>query len=232
MNRLFLVLACLLFAAVAGGDDGAVTGVGGTIDLMNEHPNISMVAEHVNARIMMAEREAEVECIFVLKNHGPADTVRIGFPEFYSGATGPAPFEQFRSFVDGEEVQCERMAGHEGSGGAIEYWWVKDVVFGAGETRIVRDEYWAPVGVNVGDSQGPYDQFWYTLHTGASWEGPIEAATVTVTVEPCTALWAPLGFGLKPDYAQGCSYTWHFQDFEPGRSGPPGIGLWWRRPVP
>jgi hypothetical protein len=87
------------------------------------------------------------------------------------------PFDHFRSFVDGAEVSCVRTAGHGGSGGAIEHWWVKTVTFGAGETRIVRDVYRAPVGGHIGDSLGAHDQFEYTLYTGSSWSGPIGAAT-------------------------------------------------------
>lgn len=229
VKRSILVLACALIASASRGDDGWVTGVGGTIELMNEHPGISMVAEHVSARIFAAEGEAEVECLFILTNHGPADTVRVGFPEFYGGATESVPFERFRSFVDGEEAPCVRTAGHAGSGGAIEYWWVKDVVFGAGETRIIRDEYRAPVGGSVGDALGAYDQFEYTLYTGASWKGPIEAATVTVTFEPCESDRAPSWFSTSPDYTRECSYTWHFRNFEPGRDGPRNIHMLWRQ---
>jgi hypothetical protein len=232
VNKFLLALTCTLLASVACGDDGWVTGVGGTIELMDEHPNIAMVAEHVNARVFVSEGKAEVECLFILTNHGAADTVRVGFPEFYSGATEAVPFEQFRSFVDGEEFSCVRTAGHAGSGGAIEHWWVKDVVFGAGETRIVRDAYRAPVGGAIGDSLGAYDQFEYTLHTGASWRGPIEAATVTVTFEPCASAWAPAWLNSAPTYVQECSYTWHFRNFEPGRTGPPYIGILWRQQTP
>ena len=232
MNRLFLVLACALFASIARGDDGWVTGVGGTIELMDEHPSIAMVAEYVNARVFVTEEAAEVECLFVLTNHGLADTVRVGFPEFYSGATGPVPFDHFRSFVDGAEVSCTRTTGHAGSGGAIEHWWVKDVAFGAGETHIIRDVYRAPVGGSIGDSLGAHDQFDYTLYTGASWSGPIGAATVAITFEPCTPAWAPLGFSSAPDYTRECSYIWHFRDFEPGRSSPPYIGVHWRHRAP
>jgi hypothetical protein len=82
-----VVLAALTasFGCVAGitiaawADDGSVETVGGAVRLMKDHGSIRMVSEVVRARV--SPEKIEVDCIFVMRNEGSADTVLVGFPD-------------------------------------------------------------------------------------------------------------------------------------------------------
>ena len=230
MRRLIFVCLLIATASAAGGNDGAITGVGGTIKLLDEHPSISLIAEYIDARISLVDNMIEVECLFVLSNRGQADTVQIGFPESYGGDTGPIPFEFFRSTVDGEEVDCSRRSSQDLSTAPEMFWWTKRVFFDSGQTRIIRNMYRAPAGstIGFGDSPGPHRTFSYILSTGGSWAGVVEAATVVLSVEPCDSTWVPRNITPQPDSSGACEYVWRFQQFEPGSIGARSIHVSWR----
>ncbi len=225
-----VVIAALVLGLASSGraDDGAMTGVGGTLHLMSEHPHIAMVAEDVQARLDLATQTVDVECLFVLANDGAADSVLVGFPEMSAGDTAPEPFTFFESFVDGERVTCQRVDASAANESESRFWWTKQVTFAARQTRIVRDHYRAPAGDYVGDAQGPWRTFEYTLRTGASWEGTIGAATVTFAVTPCDSAFSAQQFNPAPDMHDGCCYRWHFSNIEPGVTGPHSLWLGWR----
>lgn len=223
-----LFAALLGFAALASANDGAITGVGGTVELLDEHPSISLVAEHVGVKINHRSGSVRVECLLVLTNSGEAGTVRIGFPETFGGDTGPRPFKFFKSTVNGEPIECTRVAAPSAAERPERYWWIKQVSFGAGETLVIRDEYASDAGYSIGDKDGRWRSFEYTLATGASWAGPIEVATVTIEFEDCDPTWYPTDISQDPDFSGECEYTWRFRRIEPGSSGPPYIQVAWR----
>ncbi len=228
MKASFLVVALFGITITALANDGAITGVGGTIQLLDEHPSISLIAEHVSVTVNHRSGAALVECLFVLTNRGEACTVRLGFPETFEGDTGPRPFDFFRSTVNGEPTECARVAEDSDTERPRRFWWIKQVMFEAGETKIVGDTYRAPAGHAIGDRDGNLRFFEYTLATGASWAGPIEAATITFRLEDCDSTWKAARFSSEPNYSTDCEYTWQFQQFEPGGSGPPYINVSWR----
>jgi hypothetical protein len=219
-----VVLLSLVSAAWC--DDGAVTGVGGRIRLMEEHPGIALIAEHVHAYVSPVDWTAEVECIFVLSNGGAADSVLIGFPESSGGDTGPRPFSSFQSYVDGREVRCVRRENSEPLADYL-FWWTKEVYFAAGQTRVIRDVYRSPLGVAAGDATG-YERFFeYELWTGSSWSGDIGAATVVLTLSPCDSVPEAQYVSPSPLEVGTCEYRWHLSDLEPGRRAPGTISVSW-----
>ena len=99
------VVAAVVCGDSACADDGGMETAGGAVRLMQAHGSVRMVSERVRARV--STDQIDVDCIFVMKNEGPADTVLFGFPD---GAIGEAckenEFLSFRIWVDGVEVKC------------------------------------------------------------------------------------------------------------------------------
>jgi hypothetical protein len=90
-----------------------------------------------------------VDCTFVLHNTGKATRVLIGFPESGGGdiVVPKMGFEYFRSYVDGKRVQVRVQEQRRESGpGGYFRWYLKRVRFGAGQTRVIRNVYRAPLG--------------------------------------------------------------------------------------
>ena len=172
--RLFvLAVLLLLFACLSAfADDCPITGVGGAIRPMKEHPSIEMERMHVV--VDMYPEHARVDCHFVFHNTGPATRVRMGFPEsaqFQPRGQRPVGFTSFATWVDGKRYRA-RIEGFTSSDGGSFWrrWRVKQVVFGRDQRRTVRVKYTAPLG-SIGG--GPTRAFIYEVSTGASWKGPI-----------------------------------------------------------
>ena len=72
-----LGMLCLLTGPAYANDASLSTS--GTPKLMSGHPSISMESEVV--RMLIGKEKVSVNCEFVFVNHGPATTVRMGFPD-------------------------------------------------------------------------------------------------------------------------------------------------------
>jgi len=224
-------------ALTARADDGSIETVGGAVHLMNTHSSVRMVSEKVRARV--TPDLIEVDCEFVMKNEGPADTVLVGFPD---GAIGPYQgggeeyeIQSFRSWVDGAEVKCRRIPDAGGIEAIVTSWWTKKVTFPTGGVRKIRDHYtvspsWHPNLAGQADSEEVVDRsFQYILWTGASWKGNIGSADIVATVDgiPLERI-----TGTTPlAHQSGNSFRWTLRNFEPGSDGAPeSIELSWRLP--
>ncbi len=228
-------LICIIVTAICGAafalpvraDDGGIENVGGAARLMKDQGHIRMVAETVRATV--SQQRVEVDCVFTMKNLGPADTVLIGFPDRSSSPDGRvAPMETFRSWVDGVEVECDTLSDVDrGDGNPVwDYWWTKSVPFEAGQTRIIRDHYLAVPG----SSADGYYWFEYILETGASWAGSIGSAEITVKLDGISPKWIE---NSKPEpLVKGNVLRWSFREFEPGSDdgSPATISVMWRSP--
>lgn len=238
--RVVLTGVALTLGVAAGAlaDDGSVETVGGAVRLMKPHSSVRMVSETVKARI--APDLVEVDCEFLMENEGAADTVLVGFPD---GAMGPYvgggeeyEIERFQSWVDGQEVVCERLPDADVNRSGAGSWWTKRVIFPAGSSRRIRNRYavspsWYPVPPEAeADSIAGYRCFRYELWTGASWKGSIGSASITATVSGIPLEWVT---GTRPQARRtGRTFRWTMQDFEPGSGGAPEcVELSWRVPV-
>ena len=225
-----LLTACMALivasACSALADDGSMETVGGAVRLMKDHGGIRMVSEVVRARVSLDR--VDVDCMFVMKNEGPTDTVLVGFPDGSTETYGHEhQLEDFRSWVDGVEATCDRVAGADSS-----YWWTKRVVFPRKAMLRIRNCYtvspsWLP---NLAEPQpAGHGGFGYVLWTGASWKGTIGLAEIVATVDGIPLEWIT---GTSPEALRaGRTFRWAFRDFEPGSSGgPERVDLWWKVP--
>ncbi len=221
------ILCLCAIAPEVRGDDGSVETVGGAVRLMKDHGSVRMVSETVRAHV--TADSIIVDCVFVMKNDGPKDTVLVGFPAGSPDADHEAAMDWFRSWVDGVEVACQFVPGVNEFRDDPETasWWTKRVAFRAGGTRTIRDRY--SVRPSCQPISGTSD-FDYVLWTGASWKGTIGTAEITVTLD-----------GIKPEWITGVAPAaplvgrtlhWSLRNFEPGSTdgSPREIWVQWREP--
>lgn len=182
MKRFFLLALLALAAPLARANDGSITW-GEAPSLTKNHPWVEMRSEVV--RLKVGTRQTRVECDFVFVNHGPACTVRMGFPDHtdddHEEQSTVTYFKGFRSFVDGREVKVQSANGPLEDGYRVK-WSTKPVRFGARgtllATRRVRDTYLVETG---GETRTSVTVASYTLHTGSSWRGPIGRSEIIVS---------------------------------------------------
>jgi hypothetical protein len=159
--------------AIAGANDGwwASTGAMGGF---GKHENIQMVEEDISIKLL--PEFAEVEVDFLFKNHGPATTVTMGFPEEHA-VLGDSGMRKFRSWVDGREVKTRRQMTLVDK--EFDHWksvWLKEVEFDEGQTKRVRVTYEGRYGGNTGGQLG----LSYVMRTGSTWKSPIERCRISV----------------------------------------------------
>jgi len=213
--RLLLALLVACASAAVLADDGAIEGVGGAIELLDEHP--SVVMQKMDVAIDLYEARGLVDCIFVFHNTGEAADVRMGFPESGGGVDvdphNPHGFTHFATWVDGKQVPTKIEGMETGVHTFWRRWRTKTVHFDAGQTRTVRVKYQPGIGaVSTGERYLTYE-----VHTGASWKGPIGLARVRLN--------------LHYDPSRGCfsfsdrflpkgpnRFEWIERDFEPTRT--------------
>lgn len=201
----------------AFANDGGIA-FGGSPGLLKGHPSVTMTQEVI--RVDVDKDHITVDCRFTFTNHGPACTVRMGFPDRGVGASDPdeedgdaaaerkpakTTFTSFRSYVDGKAVASELIRSDKPG----EYWHTKTVRFPSNGVVSVRDVYTQPVGGGVivaAGRSGNVSQVGYILHTGASWHGAIGRTEVTVTFHdsklPAHLKAVPLAKVSKPDDAR------------------------------
>jgi hypothetical protein len=168
---------------VARANDAALA-YGGTPRPLTAHPTVSMQSEYI--KLTVGEVDTMVDCRFIFVNHGPACTVRMGFPDQGRGAADPdeegkrnpptGTFKTFESWVGGKKVNTTvTRADHPGN-----FWHEKEVAFPANGTVEVRDRYTVEVGNSVGYYPVEINETSYILHTGSSWHGNIGRSKIEV----------------------------------------------------
>lgn len=213
MNRAMLaVLLGIVFLNCASvhADDGGIT-FGGSPRLLAGNKTVALQREVV--RMSVGEDNVTVDCQFVFVNHGPACTVRMGFPD--SGRGGDSgQFTSFHSYVDGKPVPVKFVKGAKDGEGATDDWHAKTVSFAANGTRHVHDIYTVPVGGQVID-KGDLSQTFYILHTGSSWRGPIGRADIYVTFHRKSMTGRILPLPLSAVNNDAFAHNWSHE--KPGR---------------
>lgn len=170
-----------------------------------------MVSEEVHLRLP----QCEVEARFVFRNEGRPCTVEIGFPEEGKKMPlqPPTYLRRFRSYVDGRPIRVTRRVAQkptDDTNGEYQYWWVKRVRFGRGQTRVVVNRYRGGELYTTYGIRG----IKYILTTGANWKGPIGYARLVCDfsglkekgyVQATPGAWRRAGNRL----------TWEARNFEP-----------------
>lgn len=212
-----LILCGVLLAGAAGANDTALLMSGGLASAMGEHPSIRMVSAEIHADIH--DGYSLVQCEYVFRNEGAATVVSMGFPslpgygDIKEQQVAP-PLQDFRTWVDGEEVATRQVRERGTAKAPGRRWYVKEVAFAAGQERQVRDTYRQPNG-QVSDGT----QFFpYALQTGASWHGPIGALKVVFLWSEDWA-WTPYPRqGRQPAWEQQPNFSdlrWSATEIEP-----------------
>jgi hypothetical protein len=183
---------CVPVNAFAIPNDGGIA-MGGSPGLLHGHPSVTMEAEKIKLTVM--DDSVKVDCDFTFTNHGPACTVRMGFPDRGIGAMDPdeersaedigrtpaqTTFNSFASWINGKAVASKLIRANKPG----QYWHAKMVSFKANETLHVRDLYTQDIGgglAEIGGVPGDVNEAAYVLHTGASWHGPIGKSEVIVS---------------------------------------------------
>ena len=209
--QLCVSVALATLSVLGWCNDTAVVGIGGVIKPMENHPSI-VLRSHV-VKVKITPEYADVDCTFVLHNTGKATSVLIGFPESGGGdiVVPKMGFRYFRSYVDGKRVQVRvQEQRRDVDPGGYFRWYLKRVRFGAGQTRVIRNVYRAPLGaISTG-----HDFFDYILTTGASWKGKIGRSDIIVEL---SGLDHVVDLEIRPEgYRRvGNRIVWRLENYEP-----------------
>ncbi len=196
LSRSAITVALLLLSGPARANDGGIT-MGGSPKLLSGHPTVQMKSEVV--RINVGKKKLNVDARFTFVNHGPACTVRMGFPDRGIGSANPdnessdddrdevdimkqpprTSFTSFRSWVNGKAVATKLIRANTWG----KYWHTKTVRFPAHSIVHIRDAYEESVSVGVfraGEWGGYKNHIGYLLNTGSSWRGSIERTDIII----------------------------------------------------
>lgn len=203
---LFLLLIVISSSSILA-NDAAVSGIGGTVELMDEHPTVVMESERVE--IGVKSDLVDVTTSFVFRNEGPPVQVKMGFPERGWGEARKPEFKSFEAWVDGKPVKVDTTAW-EDTGVRWSRWRMKTVSFGFNQRREVANHYTASTGRVTDGSKFVT----YILTTGKSWKGPVGKADVVIDISDIsdyqTIRRSPEGY-----VRDGNLIKWHFESFEP-----------------
>lgn len=163
-------------------NDSGISGVGGSLTLIKgEHTSVRMVRETVTMTLEPEDYLVTVD--FVFRNEGPAATVIMGFPESGAGDVSANPtksaMRSFTSWVDGAVVKTRWVpVKSRPDEGEYKSHWVKEVRFGAGQTRKIRVRYRSYYG---GSASGGLSTFVRYDFTGANWKGKVDESVLNIT---------------------------------------------------
>lgn len=185
MKRIFVVVMLLAGAFLSvpvRANDGSAAGKGGSMSLLKgEHRDIQMVRELVWIEI---ERESYFTTVdFEFLNHGPAQTVKMGFPESGGGEDlserhrEKSAFIHFATWVDGHMVAAKRGLTSRNSEG-YDALWVKTVAFKRPQRRHIRVRYQSRVGRMASWFSEGGSRFVTYNFTGGNWRGDVRESTL------------------------------------------------------
>ncbi|MHB8842894.1 MAG: hypothetical protein ACYC56_14100, partial [Candidatus Aquicultor sp.] len=240
MMRKILLLAFVVFLmalpTAAYADDSYAGGVG-EAPMPQNSKDIVMQKEVVNVILHLGF--AEVECAYQFKNEGKAQAVLMGFPERDGPEGDYVPMSIFRAFVDGNEIPVKKTEitfkpGQKGYDdfGEKSNWFMQEVPFKAGETRVIVNRYIGAHGGTVSAEKSASTHFVYVLRTGGSWKGAIGRADVNLTFtsglswdnfKPDAKAYRDIGYGVPPSnvvnpkgYAKKADgLSWVFKNIDP-----------------
>ncbi len=222
--RTVLLPALALATTLAVADDGWL-GYPGKPKQFNAKPTVRMASERVT--VVIHRWHADVRCEFVFENHGPATTVKMGFPDFHSsgelGKKAITIYDRFNSYVDGVRVRTklEPKVYQQSmeSMSAPAAFQTKSVHFGRHQVRRVNEVYRVSLGSLALSGTTPnahypaIKAFDYIFHTGSTWNGPIGKAAMTIAF----ARDATMPQGSIRLAAIPSSQAWTYEFFSPDR---------------
>lgn len=185
---LLALLSCSQ-AQVLRTDELVRVGTGGRVQLLkSEHRGIRLEKETVWMEIWPTHYIVTAD--FMIVNHGPAQNVRLGFPESGGGETEQSynkflashtSFHWFAMWVDDRPVKAKRTVFENGS---IYYAasWIKTLSFGAGQKRHLRVRYRSRVGGEASSfDEGGFHNLYYDFRDN-NWRSNVKQTTLTAIV--------------------------------------------------
>jgi hypothetical protein len=202
-------------------NDSAIVGVGGSLTLMrSEHSSVRMVREQIT--MTLEPKDYEVTVDFVFTNDGAATVALMGFPESGSGDVPSSPkksgMKEFTTWVDGVRTKTVWTPVKSDNNETYLAHWVKEVRFGAGQSRKIRVRYRSDYG---GSATNGLRHFVSYDFTGANWKGTVDESALTVvfkrpgsfiaagTIRPAGGETGPVAFAQK-----GASLSKVWKDWE------------------
>lgn len=208
---LAVAILLLILPVSALADDSYAGGVGET-PMPQNSKDIVMEKEVVNVTLHLGF--AEVECAYQFKNEGKAQAVLMGFPERDNPEGDYVPIAIFRAFINGTEIPVKKteITFKPGQAGYDEFgeksnWFMQEVPFKAGETKVVVNRYIGSNGGTVSPDASYSTHFVYVLRTGGSWKGAIGRADVNIkfasglswyNFKPDPKAFSAIGYELPP----------------------------------
>lgn len=193
----------------ARANDMAVSGVTGSArPLKGEHPDIQMVRERVWIEVFGDSYTTTADFEFL--NHGPAQSVAMGFPEQSYGDVASASllkkssFKSFATWVDGRRASARRVALSNTESDDFEALWVKTVFFGAHQRRHIRVRTESSPGSMVAYSSEGGGRLASYNFSGGNWKGNVqESILVAVPHGKGTSIKSvSVGRGPKPSISR------------------------------
>ena len=183
--RSFLTTMLLIVVfAFAYANDSSVEVSGGSLGVveLGQNADVQMVAEQIHITLFDGYYQTEVQ--FQFYNHGPTQTVLVGFPQWVEGTTEIEEFFDFAAELNGRTAEYAETELSEplpiGLGMAITKWFLREVTF--------PEESWTTTSVSY---KTPYRDYGrgadYLFGTGSTWKGPI--GRMQITVENKTDMW-------------------------------------------
>lgn len=178
-------------APFAFADDGYYS-IASSEYVYGSHVRVQMVRERVQLYVDMAKLKGDDPegpesvmgvCDFVFKNHGPATTVTIAFPEDGDTTSPDGTNEKemllsgFRSFINGRKVPVRAIWSDK----LEAYQHVKKVKFLAGQTLRIRDVFRETISAQ--DYNNLIGMVPYLLGTGGSWHRHLVRAEIDLIEE-------------------------------------------------
>jgi len=194
-------------------NDTAFYGMGGAAGVLKGESPVKMVSADI--RINIPSCEVEVNYIF-RNTTNKAIEVSMGFPEEaveLGGLKGKTWFKKFETWVDGKPLKTKMVKLEEYSdsidGGYTRNWWTKEVRFGAGQTRRLRNRYVTQPGYQT---PGPF--FLYLVNTAENWNGQVDKLRIELNVDefPKDSFF---NVPWKPHKRHGNTVMWFWEGVEP-----------------
>jgi len=158
-----------------------------------------------------------------------ATTVTMGFPEEgYDASLDKQKtwFKSFKSWIDGVETQviAKRVDDKDYDPDfGYKVWWVKDVPFKAGQSRIVANSYVS----QPGSSAMPAKFFSYIVHTAKNWQGNVKKLRLELDVSGL-AKGTHYSVQSAPNKVAGNKLAWFWENFEPSTAN--DLNVDWQHP--
>ncbi|MBN1499162.1 MAG: hypothetical protein JW982_03325 [Spirochaetes bacterium] len=236
LNQLFVILNILVFAPILLFGNGAYFGEGnigtGQLELMKSE-NVQIIKEKLN--INLCKGYAEVIIEYDMKNSGPADAIKIGYPAIIhdSPQASKQEIEEYSISDNERELKFQYIRTNQklewlkipvydwltnDERGIKLNWYVSKIDFKENEIKKIKISFisnYLQNRITEGDfPSGKPDELRYFMSLGSTWKDTIREGTVTINAK-CLD---PEKITIFPEnrfIRNGKEFQWKFKDLKP-----------------